>query len=94
MVLVFKPLRFGGGVWRGVEQQKGILGFTHAHESRVHRHSGTILSTLCPIRPWAWCASCGWLCAYSGGKAIIHGQTLPAGPLASRPTEGDLRRAA
>ena len=20
--------------------------------------------------------SCGWLCAYSGGKAIIHGQTL------------------
>ena len=23
--------------------------------------------------------SCGWLCAYSGGKAIIHGQTLQAG---------------
>lgn len=22
--------------------------------------------------------SCGWLCAYSGGKAIIHGQTLQA----------------
>ena len=39
----------------------------------------------------AWNPSCGWLCAYSGGKAIIHGQTLPAhrqaDKQAGRPTE-------
>ena len=25
------------------------------------------------------CPSCGWLCAYSGGKAIIHGQSRRLG---------------
>ena len=84
----------------GVEQQKGILGFTHAHERERerereplrrtrrsrHRRRRPAAASLSPLRPparpqrrWARCPSCGWLCAYSGGKAIIHGQSRRLG---------------